>query len=99
MILQELRRVRSGVLRETDNMVTMHDVLDAQWLYDTTGNETLLREVIMPVEALLTGRKRLVVKDSAVDNICRGGGGDSSQLQVPDLLRFEDDINVDDEVN
>jgi H/ACA ribonucleoprotein complex subunit 4 len=32
--MQELRRVRSGCLGETDNMVTMHDVLDAQWMYD-----------------------------------------------------------------
>jgi len=30
--MQELRRVRSGALGETDNMVTMHDVLDAQWV-------------------------------------------------------------------
>lgn len=34
--MQELRRVKSGVLGEDDNMVTMHDVLDAQHVYDTT---------------------------------------------------------------
>ena len=34
--MQELRRVRSGALSENDDMVTMHDVLDAQWLYDNT---------------------------------------------------------------
>jgi H/ACA ribonucleoprotein complex subunit 4 len=34
--MQELRRVRSGALSENDEMVTMHDVLDAQWLYDNT---------------------------------------------------------------
>lgn len=27
---QELRRVRSGIMGEKDNMITMHDVLDAQ---------------------------------------------------------------------
>ena len=32
--MQELRRVRSGALSENDDMVTMHDVLDAQWVYD-----------------------------------------------------------------
>lgn len=32
--MQELRRVRSGALGENDGIVTMHDVLDAQWLYD-----------------------------------------------------------------
>lgn len=34
--MQELRRVRSGALSENDSMVTMHDVLDAQWVYDNT---------------------------------------------------------------
>ena len=34
MPLQELRRVRSGIMGEKDNMVTMHDLLDAQWMYD-----------------------------------------------------------------
>lgn len=34
--MQELRRVRSGALSENDDMVTMHDVLDAQWSYDNT---------------------------------------------------------------
>lgn len=34
--MQELRRVRSGALSENDDMVTMHDVLDAQWMYDST---------------------------------------------------------------
>jgi hypothetical protein len=26
--------VRSGIMGERDNMVTMHDILDAQWLLD-----------------------------------------------------------------
>ena len=36
LLLQELRRVRSGIVGEKDNLVTMHDILDAQWLYDNT---------------------------------------------------------------
>merc|ERR1712157_76223 len=33
--MQELRRARSGVMSEDDaTLVTMHDVLDAQWQYD-----------------------------------------------------------------
>jgi hypothetical protein len=32
--MQELRRVRSGAMSEQTHLVTMHDVLDAQWLYD-----------------------------------------------------------------
>ncbi|NWT70415.1 DKC1 protein, partial [Prunella himalayana] len=64
--MQELRRVRSGILGETDNMVTMHDVLDAQWQYDNNKDDSYLRRVILPLEKLLTSHKRLVMKDSAV---------------------------------
>lgn len=40
--MQELRRVRSGSNGEQDDMVTMHDVMDAQWLYDNTRDGKLL---------------------------------------------------------
>lgn len=91
--MQELRRVRSGILGEKDNMVTMHDVMDAQWVYDNYRDETYLRRVIMPLEVLLTSYKRLVVKDSAVNAICYG-----AKLMIPGLLRFENDIEVGEEV-
>lgn len=38
--MQELRRVRSGAMSENDDMVTMHDVMDAQWMYDNTRDGT-----------------------------------------------------------
>ncbi|KAL7247523.1 hypothetical protein ACSBR2_002439 [Camellia fascicularis] len=91
--MQELRRVRSGIMGEKDNMVTMHDVMDAQWIYDNYRDESYLRRVIMPLEVLLTSYKRLVVKDSAVNAICYG-----AKLMVPGLLRFENDIEVGEEV-
>ncbi|KAL3740167.1 hypothetical protein ACJRO7_021444 [Eucalyptus globulus] len=91
--MQELRRVRSGISGEKDNMVTMHDVMDAQWLYDNYRDESYLRRVIMPLEVLLTSYKRLVVKDSAVNAICYG-----AKLMIPGLLRFENDIEVGEEV-
>ncbi|KAH9649015.1 H/ACA ribonucleoprotein complex subunit 4 [Citrus sinensis] len=91
--MQELRRVRSGILGENDNMVTMHDVMDAQWLYDNYRDEAYLRRVIMPLEVLLTSYKRLVVKDTTVNAICYG-----AKLMIPGLLRFENDIEVGEEV-
>ncbi|KAJ1936913.1 centromere/microtubule-binding protein cbf5, partial [Linderina pennispora] len=91
--MQELRRVRSGALTENDNMVTMHDVMDAQWVYDNTKDESYLRRVVRPLEWLLTGYKRIVVKDSAVNAICYG-----AKMMIPGLLRFEDGIEVNDEV-
>ncbi|KAK6127345.1 hypothetical protein DH2020_038916 [Rehmannia glutinosa] len=89
----ELRRVRSGILGEKDNMVTMHDVMDAQWVYDNYRDESYLRRVVMPLEVILTSYKRLVVKDSAVNAICYG-----AKLMIPGLLRFENDIEAGEEV-
>jgi len=91
--MQELRRVRSGIMGEKDNMVSMHDVMDAQWVYDNYRDESYLRRVVMPLEILLTSYKRLVVKDSAVNAICYG-----AKLMIPGLLRFENDIDVGEEV-
>jgi len=52
--MQELRRVRSGAMDETKDLVTLHDVLDAQWMYDQNLDESYLRRVIQPLETLLT---------------------------------------------
>jgi H/ACA ribonucleoprotein complex subunit 4 len=91
--MQELRRVRSGATGEDDDMYTMHDVMDAQWLYDNSRDESYLRRVVRPLEALLTGFKRIVVKDSAVNAICYG-----AKLMIPGLLRYESGIDVHEEV-
>ncbi|PRW20765.1 H ACA ribonucleo complex subunit 4 [Chlorella sorokiniana] len=91
--MQELRRVRSGIMGEKDNMTTMHDVLDAQWTFDNLNDEAYLRRVIMPLETLLTNYKRIVVKDSAVNALCYG-----AKLMIPGLLRYENGIELDEEV-
>jgi H/ACA ribonucleoprotein complex subunit 4 len=70
--MEELRRVRSGALREDESMVTMHDVLDAQWFYKYTNNEEYLRRVIMPLEILLVNYPRIVVKDTSINAVCYG---------------------------
>ncbi|XP_035809556.1 H/ACA ribonucleoprotein complex subunit DKC1 isoform X2 [Amphiprion ocellaris] len=91
--MQELRRVRSGVLGEKDNMVTMHDVLDAQWQFDHNKDETYLRRVIFPLEKLLVSHKRLVMKDSAVNAICYG-----AKIMLPGVLRYEDGIEMNQDI-
>ena len=70
-------------MHEQDNMVTLHDVLDAQWMHDNTRDESYLRRVIRPLESLLTTYKRIVVKDSAVNAVCYG-----AKLMIPGLLRY-----------
>jgi H/ACA ribonucleoprotein complex subunit 4 len=80
-------------MAESDTMVTLHDVLDAQWMHDNNRDESYLRKVISPLESLLTTYKRIVVKDSAVNAVCYG-----AKLMIPGLLRFEAGIEVHEEV-
>ncbi|XP_077139556.1 H/ACA ribonucleoprotein complex subunit DKC1 isoform X1 [Ranitomeya variabilis] len=91
--MQELRRVRSGVMGEKDHMVTMHDVMDAQWQYDNNKDESYLRRVVFPLEKLLVSHKRLVMKDSAVNAICYG-----AKIMLPGLLRYEDGIEINQDI-
>ena len=58
--------LRSCVTDEHDQLSTMHDVLDAQYVLDHHKDETYMRKIVRPLEALLTSHKRIIVKDSAV---------------------------------
>ncbi|XP_045505740.1 H/ACA ribonucleoprotein complex subunit 4 [Colias croceus] len=89
----ELRRVRSGIQGEKEGMVTMHDILDAQWAYENHKDETYLRRVISPLEGLLVAHKRIFIKDSAVNAVCYG-----AKVLLPGVLRYEDGIEMDQEI-
>ena len=91
--MQELRRNRSGIQHENEGLVTMHDVLDAQWLYDNHKDESYLRRIIKPLEALLTGHKKIMMKDSAVNAVCYG-----AKIMLPGVLRYEDGIEMNEEI-
>merc|ERR1712130_1009248 len=91
--MQELRRVRSGIMDEQKLMYTMHDILDAQHCYENNKDETYLRKVVMPLEGILVKHKRIIMKDSAVNAICYG-----AKIMLPGVLRYEDGIEVDQEI-
>ncbi|XP_050389499.1 H/ACA ribonucleoprotein complex subunit DKC1 isoform X2 [Patella vulgata] len=91
--MQELRRVRSGINNEKEGLVTMHDVMDAQWLYENHKDEAYLRRAIKPLEALLTAHKRIIMKDTAVNALCYG-----AKIMLPGVLRYEDGIEVGQEI-
>lgn len=42
---------------------------------------------------MLVGMKRIVIKDSSINAICYG-----AKLMIPGILRFDNDINIDEEV-
>ncbi|KAF6040692.1 DKC1 [Bugula neritina] len=92
-VMEELRRVRSGNVSEKENLWTMHDVKDAQWVYDNHKDESYLRRVIQPVEYLLVSHKRVVIKDSAVNAICYG-----AKVMLPGVLRYEDGIDINEQI-
>lgn len=91
--MEELRRTRSGMISENDGLFTMHDVLDAQYKFENENDDKYLRTVIKPLEALLMGLPKIVVKDSCVNSICYG-----AKLLVPGILRYSSDIEAGNEV-
>ena len=66
--MQELRRVRSGALSENDDMVTMHDVLDAQWMYDNTRDGA--SSVHDPWESLTVAQSLTCVVSFVLSSLC-----------------------------
>lgn len=83
----------AGIQSESDGLVTMHDVLDAQWVYDNFKDESYLRRVIKPLEGLLVQHKRIIMKDSSVSAICYG-----AKITLPGVLRYEDGIELGEEI-
>lgn len=53
----------------------------------------MLRRVIKPLEGLLVGHKRIIMKDSSVNAVCYG-----AKIMIPGVLRYEDGIEVDQEI-
>jgi len=85
-------RPRSGIMVERDAS-TMHDIIDAQWLYDNHKDESYLRRVVRPLETLLVKHKRIIMKDSSVNAICYG-----AKILLPGVLRYEDGIEMNEEI-
>ncbi|KJH50264.1 putative rRNA pseudouridine synthase [Dictyocaulus viviparus] len=91
--MQELRRNRSGITDEHDGLVTLHDILDAQYVLDHHKDETYMRRIVRPLEALLVEHKRIIVKDSSVNAICYG-----AKILLPGVLRYDDGIELGQEI-
>jgi H/ACA ribonucleoprotein complex subunit 4 len=87
--MYELRRTGSGPFTEDDSMITLHALKDAYEIWKETGNESLLRNCIYPMEFALRDLPAIVVKDSAVDALARGVQGISkpqSGIKAGDMV-------------
>lgn len=80
--MRELRRTRAGPFKE-DSSSTLHVLLDALTYKSETGDESMLRKVVMPIEEALLGFQKVIVRDSAVDALCHG-----ANLATPGLLKL-----------
>lgn len=91
--MEELRRVRSGIMDENTHFYTMHDILDAQYKYVHEKDESYLRKIVQPLEVLLVNFPRIVIKDSCINAICYG-----AKLLIPGILRYSSKVEVGKEV-
>lgn len=69
--MTELRRTRSGRMTE-DRAHTLQEIRDAYVFWQQYGHGEYLREMILPLEALVEPLPKVIVKATAVDAVCHG---------------------------
>ena len=87
----ELRRTRVDQFRETDGLVTLHELADAFALWEEKKDDSKLMKMIKPVELALSEIKSVVIRDSAVDAMCHG-----AQLAIPGILKISPNLKKGD---
>ena len=87
----ELRRTRVDQFRETDGLVTMHELANAFAIWEETKDASRLMGMIKPVEYAFSELKSVVIRDSAVDAMCHG-----AQLAIPGILRISQNLKSGD---
>jgi H/ACA ribonucleoprotein complex subunit 4 len=87
--MQELRRTRAGPFIEEEGIVTLHDV--AYWFieWQKSGDNTILKKIVQPMEKALALVPKIYIRDSAVDAICHG-----ANLTAPGVLSLETGIDA-----
>lgn len=89
----ELRRTRVDQFRESDGLITLHELANAFSIWEEQKDETKLRKMIKPIEYALSEIKSVVVRDSAVDAMCHG-----AQLAIPGILQISPNLKKGDVV-
>jgi len=87
----ELRRTRVDQFRETDGLVTLHELANAFALWEETKDDSKLMKMIKPVEYAFSEIKSVVIRDSAVDAMCHG-----AQLAIPGILKISPNLKKGD---
>jgi H/ACA ribonucleoprotein complex subunit 4 len=82
--MQELRRSKSGIFKEEENLVTLQEVKDAYVFWKEGGQEKFLRRCILPMERAVEDMPKVWVRDSAIDSLSHG-----SDLAAPGVVKLE----------
>ncbi|MDR0913464.1 MAG: RNA-guided pseudouridylation complex pseudouridine synthase subunit Cbf5 [Methanobrevibacter sp.] len=85
--MAELRRTYVGSFSEKENLHTLQDLTDAYYYWNNDGDESYLREVVMPMEKAAQHLSKVVIKDSAVEAICHG-----ADLSIGGIVALSEDI-------
>lgn len=89
--MAELRRTQVGSFNEKNNLTTLQDLTDSYHFYLEDGDESFLRNTIVPMERSADHLPKIIIRDSAVDAIAHG-----ANLAAGGILSLSDNIKKDD---
>jgi len=87
----ELRRSRVHQFHESNNLVTLHRLVDAFAIWEEEKDDSKLLKLIQPVEHALSEIKSVVIRDSTIDALCHG-----AQLAIPGILQVTPNLKKGD---
>ena len=91
--MAELRRTKSGPFTEDETLTTLQDLTDAYHIWKEEGDESLIRDCILPIEVAVKHLPKIIIRDSAVDAVCHG-----ADLAVGGIISLDDNIKKDNTV-
>ncbi|MEN6291557.1 MAG: RNA-guided pseudouridylation complex pseudouridine synthase subunit Cbf5 [Methanobacterium sp.] len=91
--MAELRRTKSGPFTEDETLTTLQDLTDAYHIWKEEGDESFLRDCILPMELAVKHLPKIIIRDSAVDAVCHG-----ADLAAGGIISLDDKIKENDTV-
>ena len=88
--MAELRRTKSGPFGEDETLTTLQDLTDAYHIWKEEGDESLIRDCILPMELAVKHLPKIIIRDSAVDALCHG-----ADLAAGGIISLDDNIKKD----
>ena len=92
VVLKELRRPSSGEF-SLSQAITMQQLADAYWLWKENGDSSAIIRILHPVEDMLSGVPKVVIKDGAAAALSHG-----APLLRPGVVSIPDNLGVGSEV-